>query len=530
MLTAEQKNSRMTEERAVLTKLLEAALAGNFEEVKNQVEKYLRENIDMSVSDVLQQFKDGQKRTALHFACQSTPEKIDETGETDIVSQMITSDWIPQDELQKMIRLKDHEGLTPIMLAAMHESPKLAKSRVLALLKVGAVSSSSDKKLNKLSLARSKAGATALHYAAGAGGTAETIRALYESGPVALNTFSLKGGTPLHWAATGSPGVDRSETLSELLKCGADTNANVSAKEAQFTPPPLVIAAAAGNDTNSKYLINAAKEMDKDISPSLDFVLPGNFTLLHIVADMNLVGTLSLLLEREGMDQYRIKKNDEGFTPLELAARAGHVGCVLLLLPEENPTEEDAKNFIEEFQANLPEDKKADGEDEKNEKPQGKEGAAEDPTEVEAGKKTADILAEAKEISEEDKAKALEFKAEGNQHYSKKEAEKAIELYSKAIELYPTEPTFYSNRSACYLMLNKPKDALFDAVMARSLKPKWPKACYRMAVARLALERYEDAALSAWEGLQEDQENDELKSLLQKCVKKGRQVYHQNKS
>jgi hypothetical protein len=48
-----------------------------------------------------------------------------------------------------------------------------------------------------------------------------------------------------------------------------------------------------------------------------------------------------------------------------------------------------------------------------------------------------------------------------------------------------------------------------------------------MAVARLHLERYEDAALAAWEGLQHYQENDELKSLLQKCVKNGRQDYQQ---
>ncbi|CAM9696902.1 unnamed protein product, partial [Laminaria digitata] len=35
--------------------------------------------------------------------------------------------------------------------------------------------------------------------------------------------------------------------------------------------------------------------------------------------------------------------------------------------------------------------------------------------------------------------------------------------------------------------------------VCRRLKPDWPKACYRMAVARLALGRHEDAALAAWE-------------------------------
>jgi hypothetical protein len=46
-----------------------------------------------------------------------------------------------------------------------------------------------------------------------------------------------------------------------------------------------------------------------------------------------------------------------------------------------------------------------------------------------------------------------------------------------------------------------------------------------MAVARLGLGKFEDAALSAWEGLQQDQDNDELKTLLQKCVRKGRKEH-----
>lgn len=35
--------------------------------------------------------------------------------------------------------------------------------------------------------------------------------------------------------------------------------------------------------------------------------------------------------------------------------------------------------------------------------------------------------------------------------------------------------------------------------VCRRLKPDWAKACYRMAIARMALGLYEDAALAAWE-------------------------------
>ncbi|CAN0463564.1 unnamed protein product [Ectocarpus sp. 8 AP-2014] len=72
--------------------------------------------------------------------------------------------------------------------------------------------------------------------------------------------------------------------------------------------------------------------------------------------------------------------------------------------------------------------------------------------------------------------------------------------------------------------------ALVDAEVCRRLKPDWPKACYRMAVARLALGRFEDAALAAWEGVQLDNDNAQLKSLLQTCVEKGRATLHGPKS
>lgn len=48
-----------------------------------------------------------------------------------------------------------------------------------------------------------------------------------------------------------------------------------------------------------------------------------------------------------------------------------------------------------------------------------------------------------------------------------------------------------------------------------------------MAVARLELGHYEDAAVAAWEGLQQDQENEELQCLLQKCVKKGKKMHQE---
>jgi tetratricopeptide (TPR) repeat protein len=224
-----------------------------------------------------------------------------------------------------------------------------------------------------------------------------------------------------------------------------------------------------------------------------------------------------------------LQKNHDGLTPLDLAAQEGHVGCVLLLLPtnNKNNTEEDAKAYIEDHKktksfstATTPEEAKH------KEEPVKK---TVDATEEEAQRMAAEMIS-SPDPSEEDVQTALELKAKGNGHFIKKEWDQAHAFYSQAIAANPKEATFYSNRSACCMSMHRPKEALQDAVMARALRPNWSKACYRMAVARLELERYEDAALSAWEGLQQDQDNDELKSLLQKCVKKGRQDFKQGKA
>jgi ankyrin repeat protein len=503
-LTAEEKSAKMSTERAFLTKFLESALMGDASTLQTCVTDYLRQHIDVSPLEVLTQFKDGQKRTALHFACQS----MSTPGEIDIVQAILKDEWLPNAEARQIIlQQKDQDGLTPIMLAAQHPDPQMAQKRVLLILdKADGV---------KLGLARSHTGATALHYAAGAGGTPETIRALYEAGHAALTTFSRQGGTPLHWAAAA--GRDFSATMDQLISCGADVNA-----QDDSIPFPLVLAVAAGNDKHSKRLLQSP-----DIS--IDTKLPGNVTLFHMAADLNLVGTLALLLEKQQDKEILFQKNHDGLTALDLAAQEGHVGCVLLLLPEtdgKTPTEDDAKAFTEDYKQTNGK-KETTAPPETQEKPKD-ESPTTDATEDEAQRKAA-LVAASDDVSEADVQKAVDCKAQGNAHFVKKEWKQAHVFYSQAIEANPKEAAFYSNRSACNMMMQQPKAALQDAVMARTLKPNWSKACYRMAVARLELDRYEDAALAAWEGLQQDQENEELKSLLQKCVKKGRKDFQQAK-
>ena len=152
---------------------------------------------------------------------------------------------------------------------------------------------------------------------------------------------------------------------------------------------------------------------------------------------------------------------------------------------------------------------------------------------------------------------AQQHKQQGNIHFNKKEWKNAIKYYSKAIEIHPEEYTYYSNRSACYIQLNYDNDrnddidssddqkenlsnALHDAIITQILNPTWSKAYYRIAIARYELGKYELAATAAYQGLfihhkhnnntvtkSSLKNRDELKRLLQKCAKLGRDEYQQ---
>ncbi|CAG8436624.1 11068_t:CDS:2 [Scutellospora calospora] len=74
-----------------------------------------------------------------------------------------------------------------------------------------------------------------------------------------------------------------------------------------------------------------------------------------------------------------------------------------------------------------------------------------------------------------------------NEQYKAKNYENAIRLYSRAIELDQTSPTFYTNRAAALMMLKKPKIALDDCQKALLLDPTSIKALLRGAKCNFTL-------------------------------------------
>jgi tetratricopeptide (TPR) repeat protein len=77
----------------------------------------------------------------------------------------------------------------------------------------------------------------------------------------------------------------------------------------------------------------------------------------------------------------------------------------------------------------------------------------------------------------------------------------AIQLYSKAIEIKPSDAILYSNRSMCYLSIGKNVEALSDAEQSVQLDGTYAKAYFRKGSALVALHNFSLAKESFEEGL-----------------------------
>ncbi|XP_008421528.1 tetratricopeptide repeat protein 28 isoform X3 [Poecilia reticulata] len=102
------------------------------------------------------------------------------------------------------------------------------------------------------------------------------------------------------------------------------------------------------------------------------------------------------------------------------------------------------------------------------------------------------------------KAEFLERVRRSNQACQQGEFALAVRLYTEALTADPQNCILYSNRSAAYLKLGQHGKALDDAIKARLINPKWPKAYFRQGVALQYLGRHADALAAFASGLAQD--------------------------
>ncbi|KAI0994879.1 hypothetical protein K3495_g13302 [Podosphaera aphanis] len=88
---------------------------------------------------------------------------------------------------------------------------------------------------------------------------------------------------------------------------------------------------------------------------------------------------------------------------------------------------------------------------------------------------------------------AEKFKAAGNKFYKAKEYEKAVEEYTKAVEVEPSSATILNNRAAAYISNGQYFNALEDCVRADALDPQNPKILLRLARVYTSIGQPQDA-------------------------------------
>lgn len=92
-----------------------------------------------------------------------------------------------------------------------------------------------------------------------------------------------------------------------------------------------------------------------------------------------------------------------------------------------------------------------------------------------------------------DKFNADDLRKRGNAAFSQQDYQKAIELYTLAIQIEPNDEKLYSNRSGAYTASLNYIEAECDAYAVIRLNPKWVKGFTRLGNALVGEKRWDDA-------------------------------------
>jgi stress-induced-phosphoprotein 1 len=107
---------------------------------------------------------------------------------------------------------------------------------------------------------------------------------------------------------------------------------------------------------------------------------------------------------------------------------------------------------------------------------------------------------------------AEEAKARGNAALAANDFALAVQEYTNAINLSPSNHIYYSNRSAAYLSSGDTANALADAQKTVSLAPSFAKGHGRLGACYVALHEYENAVQAYEKGIAIDPQNAALQS------------------
>ena len=456
----------MEKSKEFFSDLIQATMQGNMSKIKS-----LLENRSDEIGDVLKGFQ-SEGKTIFHIAASS--------GKPMIMKYFLDC-LVNATEREVIVNTQDKDGYNPLMYATISESSDCMEECLRCGANVNLVNNN---------------GCAPIHFAA-ADGNIERLKLLHTH--KADMSIISKYGTAIHWAA----GKGRTKAIEYLLTVGIDINA----RDENGTTA-VIAAACAGSDDSCVALLEAGASMNDIIS--------GNLSLLHICSENGLQKSIETLLTLpEGASLFGIKTDDGENLPIHLAAMNGKRNIVEKLFEISKPFLSPSLTTIDDVMIDGVERMKI--WEEKNTKKKTEE------KEVHVFNMDTSQIAPA--INDDAAHEAELFKLQGNNFFKKKKYEEAIEAYTNAISKQGDKASYWSNRSACYLAMKKYDQALYDAEVCRRLDSTWPKGCFRLAAARMALGMYEDAAVAAFEGCKLDERNEELKSMLREAVAKGQQEY-----
>lgn len=114
-----------------------------------------------------------------------------------------------------------------------------------------------------------------------------------------------------------------------------------------------------------------------------------------------------------------------------------------------------------------------------------------------------------------DKSEAERQKGLGNEFVAANKPEQAVECYSNAIRIDPSNAIYFSNRAAAYSMMGEHFKALDDAKQSCALNPSYSKAFNRLGKAHLALGEPEEAVAAFERALELEPKDANIKASLE---------------
>ncbi|RHY58915.1 hypothetical protein DYB26_004565 [Aphanomyces astaci] len=113
---------------------------------------------------------------------------------------------------------------------------------------------------------------------------------------------------------------------------------------------------------------------------------------------------------------------------------------------------------------------------------------------------------------------ADEAKTRGNRFFQEGQYQQAIDAFTEAISIDPSNAVYYSNRSGAYLKVNKAAQAVTDARKVVELRPEWPKGYSRLGTSLFYQKKYADAKAAYEKGLAKDTNDANLKDGLKNAT------------